>query len=131
MNFEPNIDHRHRPHSFSSALMMGVTLYRNDTIVGRFSAEIVYLCTVKIALIETAVAAVFTCFTIPLAIVTTKPFSRSVTWLSSSLFTVIWSLAYVILNLGPFVYKLVADERSARSNFLNFKLLNIPDRALI
>ncbi|NGX58467.1 MAG: hypothetical protein K940chlam3_01374 [Chlamydiae bacterium] len=125
------LDVSQRPDSFSSALMMGVTVYRNDTISGRFCAVIAYPCITVIALVESAVAAVFVCLSLSLYVFSEESFQQSLSWFKSSSFTIIWSIADTVLSLNPFIIRLAADEVSAKEIYLNGRIFEIPRGALV
>ncbi|GAB4227324.1 MAG: hypothetical protein Tsb0021_04080 [Chlamydiales bacterium] len=108
--------------SLSSALMNGVTTWRNlhNNKEIKTKAEIGYALIASIALVETVVATFFciaTCLLLPFS---SRPLKHSYEWLKSSAFCIIWSVASGLLN--PFVDKLVEYEGNARG-YQGFKFI--------
>ena len=105
--------------SVSSQLITDITIDRNrygeeanwSTDLDKFrtrpsrkdllKAEAGYVLTAITALIETAVSGVFCILALPCALISTTPLKRSIEWLESSAFSILWSLAYIVCN---FIY---------------------------
>ncbi|NGX32315.1 MAG: hypothetical protein K1060chlam4_00356 [Candidatus Anoxychlamydiales bacterium] len=88
-----------RPNSLSSSLMMGINLYRNKPgILNKAQAQIAYPVIAAAAIVESAVASIFTILSICIAPLTRNCFDYSATWLKSSAFTIIWSLTDFLIN---------------------------------
>jgi hypothetical protein len=116
--------------SLSSSFIYGVTKYRNQPGNGnKCIAQAGYVLTTVIACVESA-AAIVTCAGSSLAYpITSEPLDRSVKWLSSSGFCIIWSATDFCMN--PKVHWLVADESSARQIAISRDLMRMPPGAVI
>jgi hypothetical protein len=115
--------------SFSSSLIFGTTVYRNQYgIFNKFIAQAGYALTAVVAAIETLAALAFSALTLIVYPFSSTPFERSITWLGSCVFSFGWSIIDFILN--PFLIKLVADEESARLMLDQGDLLDTPDGAV-
>jgi hypothetical protein len=116
--------------SFSSSLMLGTTLYRNQPgISNKLIAQAGYALIVTISGVETTAALAFSALSLVAYPFSSTPFEHSTKWLDSSLFSFVWSIADFGLN--PFVLKLVADEKSARYMVQNGDLMMIPHDAIL
>lgn len=122
--------------SFSAALMLGTTLYRNQIggpnyghLIYRIGAQFGYGLTTVIATVETTVALIFLALSVLILPFSSTLFPHAFSWLSSSLFCILWSIIDFILN--PLTSQLVADEQSARLMFAQNNALHIPPNALI
>lgn len=103
--------------SFSSHLISTITTARNPqgneeqwlksdqklsqhpTRKTRFLAEIAYTLTAIAAVIETTTSVFFVLATLPLILISSKPFNKAVKWSESSAFSIIWSVAALHFNL--------------------------------
>lgn len=116
--------------SFSSALMLGVTLYRNKPEVdNKFIAQGAYAVIAVIAAVETAAALAFTALSLTVNLISYASFTFSVKWLSSSSFALGWSLTVFLMN--PLSHTLVADEKSARQILHTGNVWQIPPGAIV
>lgn len=116
--------------SFSSSLMLGTTLYRNQPgVTNKVIAQAGYALTAVVASVETVAALVFTALSLAASPFSSTPFLLSMKWLSSSYFSLGWSAIDFFLNL--FVLKLVADEKSARQILQSGNLTVIPHGAIV
>lgn len=116
--------------SLSSSLMLGTTLYRNQTgITNKFGAQFGYFLIGVIAAVESVAALVFTALSLLVYPFSSAPFARSTIWLGSCAFSLGWSVTDFIFNL--FADKLVADEKSARKILESGNMKLIPHGALI
>lgn len=118
-----------RLHSFSSALMFGVTLDRNQYgIRPKFTAQLGYSLITMIAAVEAAVSAVLLSLSFLFCPCNLDYTFSSVDWFYSSSFVVLWSFSFLFLN--PFVDVLVPDEQSARDIFSSINLSRISQLVL-
>src|SRR4029077_19871666 len=86
--------------SFSSSLMFGIRLYRNrGGIANRLIAQMGYALTAVIATIETVVACAFCALSLLVYPLSSMPFDHCAEWVSSSAFSIGWSMTDFILNL--------------------------------
>lgn len=116
--------------SFSSGLVLGATLYRNQQgVANKFVAQVGYALTAVIAAVETVAALAFSILSVAAYPFSSKPLANSMTWLSSSAFSLVWSAGYFCLNL--FVKELVADEESMREMLDERDLTEIPSGAIL
>ncbi len=116
--------------SFSSSLMFGTTLYRNQSgFSNKLIAQAGYALTAIVSAVETVAALAFSALSLTAYPFSSTPFECSTKWLGSSAFSLGWSVTDFILNL--FVLKLVADERSARQILQSGNLMKIPQGAVI
>ena len=116
--------------SLSSGLMLGVTLYRNQPGVrNKYLAQVGYATTVAIARVESVAALTFCVGSLALYPVSAAPLEKSISWLKSSSFCVVWSATDFLLN--PFIVKLVADESSARKVAKSGDIMKIPKGAIV
>lgn len=117
-------------HSYSSSLMLGTTLFRNQSgIRNKLIAQAGYAMIAVIATAESVAALAACLFSIFISPCSIAPLKRHLCWLESSLFTIPWSVVDFLLN--PFVLKLVANESSAHNMYKQCDLLNIPSGAII
>lgn len=96
--------------------MFGVTLCRNNQgdinkLVGRLGNSLI----AAVSLIETVAALAFSALAILFYPFDSSPFEHATKWLSSSAFTIGWSVADSLMHI--FCHTLVADEMSARRIF--------------
>lgn len=116
--------------SFSSALMLGTTLYRNQEGLGnKIIAQAGYQLIAKIALTETVAALAFSALSLIAYPISSEPFEHAIKWLRSSAFSLGWSIIDFFLN--PFMKVMVADEKSARQILYSRNLVLIPTGAVI
>ena len=128
--------------SVSSQLITSITINRNrygeesnwSKSLFKFSArpsrkdlikaEAGYALTVITALVETAVSGVFCVLALPLALVSREPLKKSVEWLQSSSFSILWSVAYLVANY-IFPHLLTREDYSRnhifRADYQNFE----------
>ena len=110
--------------SLSSSLILGVTFYRNQSGIGnKCLAQAGYALTAAVAVVESVAALTFSTLALAYYPLSSVPFEKTVTWLKSSSFSMIWSATHFALN--PFVKWLVADERSARQIVASGQFLSI------
>jgi len=115
--------------SLSSSLLFGVTLYRNNSgICGRIAAQIGYFFTGLVAVIESVSATILMGFSLVFYPISSTPFERTVNWLSSCSFCIVWSTMDFIIS--PFVHVLIADENSAQKVATTFQLFSLPRNAV-
>ncbi len=113
--------------SISASLMRDLTLYRNQPGIGnKCFAQIGYAATAVIATAET-VASIANYAYSSAFLPNNK--EKSINWLSSSSFSIVWAAADFLLN--PFCIVLVADEKSARKIASSGNLLKLPHGAII
>ena len=116
--------------SFSSSLMLGTTLYRNQPgVTNKLIAQAGYALTAVVSAVETVTALAFSALSLVAYPFSSTPFEHSTKWLGSSAFSLGWSVADFILNL--FVLELVADEKSARKILQSGNLMRIPHGAVL
>lgn len=116
--------------SFSSALTLGTTLYRNRPgVTNLLVAQVVYPLIAAVALAEAVAALVFSTLSLLVYPISSFPFRLSVTYLDSSAFCLGWSITDFFLN--PFLGRLIADEKSARQILQSGNLLAIPRGAIV
>lgn len=116
--------------SFSSGLMLGVTLYRNQVgTLNKVIAQVAYALIAVIAATETVAACAFCALSLVVYPLSSTPFDHCAEWAGSSAFSIGWSMTDFILNL--FVARLVADEKSARAILHSRNLMAIPPGAII
>ncbi len=117
--------------SISAGLMLGNTLYRNQSggAALNIGGQVGYGLISVIALVESAVALSFVALSLVLLPLSSTFLSHSFSWLTSSLFCVVWSVVDFVFN--PFCSRLIADEQSARIVFAMNNLALIPPNALI
>lgn len=116
--------------SFSSGLMLGNTLYRNQMgLSNKLLGQTGYALIAVVAVIETIVASCFSLLSLAAYPFSSTPFMLSTTWLGSSAFSFGWSITDFALNLFSGI--LVADEQSARQILSSGNLTFIPPTALI
>ena len=117
--------------SLSSSLILGTTLYRNKGgISNKIIGQAGYALCAAVAVIETITALAFSILSLLIyPLFSTAPWEHSTKWLSSSAFTLVWSLADFLLNL--FVVRLVADENSARQILASGNIMIIPPGAIV
>lgn len=116
--------------SFSAGLMLGTTLYRNQAgLYNKVGAQIGYGLITVIALVESAVALPFVALSLVLLPLSFGFISHSFSWLTSSLFCVVWSAVDFIFN--PFCDSLIADEQSVRLVFAMNNPFVLPPNALV
>jgi len=114
--------------SCSSAMMLHSTVLRNDSdITGKVVGQIGYGLTCGISIIETIVALAASALSLLAYPVSSTPLTYASKWLSSSTFSIVWSFVDFFLN--PFVWRLVADERSAREIWQSGDLMYLPQNA--
>jgi hypothetical protein len=105
-------------HSASSWAMFGITKVRNHCPAGSILAEVGYVVTFLVSIVETVVAAVFTL--VAALFCSKKQYQFCAKWLSSAAFTIPWSLFNSVYNFLLFItctaccIRLACDERSAR-----------------
>lgn len=118
-------------HSLSSSLMLGTTLHRNEEgVSNKLRAQVGYALIAVVAAVETVVALAFSALTLAMLPCSSgKPLMYSVVWLSSSVFSLGWSLINFCLN--PFAHTLVADEKTAWRILQSGDLMRFPAGALI
>lgn len=110
--------------SLSSGLIYGVTLYRNQPgFMNKISAQAGYALIALSAVVESAVALSFVALSLFILPFASAPFRAATEWLGSSVFSLGWAVTDFFLN--PFVFVLVADERSAR------RILNTGDLTVL
>ena len=115
--------------SLSSSLMLGVTLYRNQSGVGNKGlAQIGYASIAAVATVETIAALIFCAGSLALYPISSDPLKKSKTWLSSSSFSIIWSTTNFFLNL--ICTTMIADEPSARQVASSGFIMSIPQGAI-
>jgi hypothetical protein len=115
--------------SLSSSIMFKLTLHRNQPGSNKWLAELGYVSCTVVAAVE-SVAALTSCMgSAALYPATSRPLEVTATWLKSSSFCIIWSVADLCLN--PLARYLVADERSARQMAWSGELGRIPEGAVI
>jgi hypothetical protein len=116
--------------SLSSSLMLGTTLYRNQIgISNKLIAQVGYALIALVSAIETVVALAFSVLSLVAYPFSSRPFEHSTKWLGSSAFSLAWSATDFILNL--FIFKLVADEKSARQMAPGGNFMIIPPNAIL
>lgn len=123
--------------SFSAALMLGTTLYRNQIggpdyghLIYKINAQFGYGLITVIATVETTVALIFLALSVLILPFSSAVFPHAFSWLSSSLFCILWSI--IDFTLNPLTSELVADEQSARLMFSpNYTIYNIPPNGLV
>ena len=116
--------------SFSSSLMLGTTLYRNQPgVTNKLIAQAGYALTAAVSAVETVAALAFSALSLVAYPFSSTPFEHSTKWLSSSAFSLGWSVTDFILNL--FILKLVADEKSARKILQSGNLMMLPHGAVL
>jgi len=116
--------------SFSSSLMLGTTLYRNQPgVSNKLMAQAGYALIAVVSTVEAAVALAFSALSLIVYPVSSTPFEHSIKWLYSSVFSLGWSVTDFVLNLCAF--KLVADEKSARKILQSGNLMMIPPGAVL
>lgn len=115
--------------SFSSSLMLGTTLYRNQPgVSNKIIAQAGYALIALVSTVETAAALAFSALSLLAYPFSSTPFELSVQWLGSSTFALGWSLTDFLLNL--FVVRMVADEPSARQILHSGDLMRMPANAV-
>lgn len=120
--------------SISSAIMLGITSYRNKRgLFNKVIGQVGYGLTAMVAVVETVAFAAITalsCLSIsPKRFKLVKPDSAFVQQLASSLFVIGWAVGDFVLN--PFYSKLVADEKSVRTMLKNGNLTKFPIEAIL
>lgn len=116
--------------SFSSSLMLGTTLYRNQQgVSNKLIAQVGYALTAVVSVVEIVAAFIFSALSLVVYPFSSTPFMHSVKWFDSSGFAFGWSVIDFILN--PFVRGLVADERSARLILESGNLMIVPPGAVL
>lgn len=116
--------------SFSSSLMLGITTYRNQPgVSNKLIAQAGYALTAVVSAVETVAALTFSALSLVVYPFSSTPFEHSTKWLGSSAFSIGWSVVDFILN--PFVFLLVADEKSARQILQSGNLMIIPRGAVL
>jgi hypothetical protein len=116
--------------SYASAVMMALTLYRNQPGLGnKLFAQFGYAAIALGATAEAVMEVAQTAFTLILFPLNEEPFHRSFNRLQSSSFCAIWALFDFVLN--PFYETLVADEESARRMCRSGDYLRIPPDAVV
>ncbi len=116
--------------SFSSSLILGITLYRNQQgVTNKLIAQAGYALTAIVSAVETVAALAFLTLSLVAYPFSSTPFKHSTKWLASSAFSLEWSVADFVLNL--FVSKLVADERSARKIHQSGNFMMLPRDAVL
>jgi len=101
--------------SLSSALMCGITVYRNQPgTVNKLLAEGAYALTTCAAAIETVVAGIFCVGAYLLTPLDPGLHDHAIAHLSSSGFCVVWSIANLYFNLVVKSGALMADEQHVR-----------------
>ncbi len=116
--------------SFSISLMLGTTLYRNQSgVSNKVIAQVGYALAVVVSAVETVAALAFSALSLVAYPFSSTPFEHSTKWLGSSAFSLGWSIVDSVLN--PFVLKLVADEKSARRILQSGDLMMIPHGAVL
>lgn len=119
-----------RPNSLASSLMMGVVLYHNKPgLINKVEAEFGFILIFAVACIETVAATVLVNLCLLMAPCARSPLRNCSKWLSSSAFTMLWSLADIFLNV--ITIRMIADERSARRIAFSGRLMTIPSGALV
>jgi hypothetical protein len=114
--------------SFSSGLIYGTTLYRNQPGVSyKLIAQAGYALTAVVSAVETFVALAFSALSLIVYPISSTPFEHSTKWLGSSAFSLGWSVGDFVINL--FMLKLVADEKSVRKMLQNGNLMMMPHGA--
>lgn len=122
MSFEIN--------SFSSGLMLGITLYRNQPgSASKAVAQVGYALTALASVVETTVALPFATLSLLAYPFSSIPFEYTSKWIASSAFSFGWSVVDLFLN--PFMYNLVADEKSALHILQSGDLTMLPFGALL
>lgn len=116
--------------SLSSSLILGVTLYRNQTgFSNKCKAQVGYASIAVVALVESVAASIFCACSLALYPFSSAPFQQSAKWLGSSSFCIAWSAIDFLLN--PFIEKLVADEQSTLLMIKNRNIVMIPRDAIL
>lgn len=116
--------------SFSSSLMLGTTLYRNQHgFSNKLIAQVGYALTALVAVIETIAASLFLGLSLLTLPFSSTPSKQALFWLGSSAFCIGWSITDFFLN--PWVNVLVADQKSARQILNNGNLMEIPHKAVL
>jgi uncharacterized membrane protein YciS (DUF1049 family) len=119
--------------SISSALMLGITSYRNKSgLFNKVIAQVGYALTAIVAAVE---AVAFAIIIIPSSCIVISPFQlirpspSFVKQFASSVFVIGWAVGDFVLN--PFCSKLVADEKSVRTMLKNGDLTKFPREAIL
>ncbi len=116
--------------SFSSSLMLGTTLYRNQPgVSNKLIAQASYAFIAVMSAVETVAALALSALSLVAYPCSSTPFEHSTKWLGSCYFSLGWSAADFILN--PFVVNLVADEKSVRQILQSGNLMMIPHGAVL
>ncbi|NGX56126.1 MAG: hypothetical protein K1060chlam5_00361 [Candidatus Anoxychlamydiales bacterium] len=111
--------------SLSAALMQPVNYLRNKpSILPKVAAQAVYPVITTVALVETAVATVFTALSTLSLPFTSKIFNNSAEWLKSSSFAIVWSVFNFLIN--PFCYRVAEFESTAKQIVLSGRFFEIP-----
>jgi hypothetical protein len=118
-----------RMNSLSSCLVLGVTLYRNQPgVSNKCLAQLGYAFATAVATVESVAALTFCAGSLALYPMSSIPLRQSISWLSSSSFSIVWSATDFFLN--PVFEILVADERSAREMARRGNLMRFPRGAI-
>lgn len=89
----------------------------------KFTANVAYSLNTVVSLIETAVAGTFTFLSIPLQLISSKPYEKASQWLESSAFSMIWSIGCIAARNLP---NLLTREESARNIVFRGGVYNDP-----
>lgn len=110
--------------------MTCMTLQRNQPgLHGKVLAQAGFAFIACAALVETIFASLLTLGSLFLLPCSVKPFLYTVNWISSSSFSLMWSLCSFFVN--PFMDKMVADEASACAQIKSRTLKPFPIGSLI
>lgn len=111
--------------SLSSALMCGVTVYRNQpAAANKLLAEAGYAVTACVAVIETVAAGILCVGAYLITPLNPSLFDHTAAHLASSSFCIVWSIANLFLNLFADSGTMMADEHHARRAVKNPFLLD-------
>jgi hypothetical protein len=115
--------------SYSSSLMHGTTLYRNQSgVINKIFAQAGYALISLAAAIETIAATIFCFISLVCFPFSSKPLEYGKKWIKSSAFSIGWSLIDFFLN--PFAVKLVSEEKMARRVLKSGNIFQIPRSAM-
>ncbi len=116
--------------SFSSSLILGTTIYRNEPgICNKIIAQVSYALIIPVALVESVAALAFSALSLLALPFSATPLRNSFECFKSSTFSLGW--AFVDFFLNPFMATLVADEKSARRILESRNFMVIPRGAIV